>query len=347
MKRLHILKALVQGEPVDRTLCLPITMMFAAAYAGHSYRDYATRASVQAESQAQLAEDFELDHVGVLSDPAVEASDWGATVAYFDEQPPAIDERTPLIKEPEDLAKLSSPDPATGKRMSNRIEAVAELNRRVGSDLLVEGWVEGPCAESADLRGINTLMTDFFDDPEFVSALFERVVEVAIKFARLQIEAGADIIGVGDAAASLVGPAIYEEFVWPWEKKLIDAIHQAGGMTRLHICGNTNFALEKIGHLGCTVVDLDSMVDLRKARAAMPNQVLDGNLDPVRVVLQRSARDVLEALKQCHDQVGARYIAAAGCEIPRGTPPENLKAFSDFVRLPNTTAPRRKMGLDG
>ena len=164
MKRQDILKALAKGEPVERTLCLPITMMFAAAYAGHTYRDYATKASVQAESQARLAEAFELDHVSVASDPAGEASDWGATVAYFDEQPPAIDERTPLLKEPEDLAKLASPDPATGKRMSNRLEAVAELRRRVGSDLLVEGWVEGPCAEAADLRGINTLMTDFFDD---------------------------------------------------------------------------------------------------------------------------------------------------------------------------------------
>ena len=219
--------------------------------------------------------------------------------------------------------------------MSNRIEAVAELHRRVGSGLLVEGWVEGPCAEAADLRGINSLMTDFFDDPEFINALFARVVEVAIKFARLQIEAGADVIGIGDAAASLVGPDIYEEFVWPWEKKLVDAIHQAGAMTRLHICGNTNFALEKVGRLGCTVVDLDFMVDMRKARAAMPNQVVAGNLDPVRVVLQRSARDVMEALQQCRDQVKTRYISAAGCEIPRGSPPENLKAFSDFVRRPS------------
>jgi MtaA/CmuA family methyltransferase len=332
MKRQDILKALVKGEPVERTLCLPITMMFAARYAGHSYSDYATKASIQAESQARLAEAFMLDHVSVISDPSVEASDWGATTAYFDDQPPAIDERAPLIAEPGDLAKLASPDPATGKRMSNRIEAVADMRRRVGPDLIVEGWVEGPCAESSDLRGINTLMTDFFDDEDFVNALFERVVDVAIKFARLQIQAGADVIGVGDAAASLVGPGIYEEFVWPWEKKLIDAIHQAGGMTRLHICGNTNFALEKIGQLGCTVVDLDSMVDIRAARAAMPNQVIDGNLDPVRIVLQRTAHDVTEALKKCRDEAGTRYIAAAGCEIPRGTPPENLKAFSDFVR---------------
>jgi len=208
------------------------------------------------------------------------------------------------------------------------------MRRRVGPDILVEGWVEGPCAEAADLRGINTLMIDFFDDEGFVQALFARVVEVAITFARRQIEAGADIIGIGDAAASLVGPDIYETYVWPWEKRLVEAIHQAGGMPRLHICGNTNFALEAMGRLGCAVVDLDSMVDLDRARTAMPNQVISGNLDPVRLVQRASARDVLEALQHRRDQAGTRYIAAAGCEIPRGTPTENLKAFSDFVRQP-------------
>jgi MtaA/CmuA family methyltransferase len=332
MNRCEILHALANNQSVERTLCLPITMMFAAAHGGHTYRDYATQAQVQAECQVRVAEDFRIDHVSVISDPAVEASDWGATAAYFENQPPAIDERTPLIEEPGDFAKIASPDPATGRRMSNRTAAVAELKRRGGSDLIIEGWVEGPCAESSDLRGINTLMVDFFDEPEFIGELFGRTVEVAIQFARLQIAAGADVIGIGDAAASLVGPKIYREFVWPWEKKLVDAIHEAGAMTRLHICGNTNPLLEDIALLKCTFVDIDSMVDLRHARAAMPGQVIAGNLDPVRVVLQRDAQAVRDALRECQSAAGPQYIAAGGCEIPRGTPPENLRAFSDFVR---------------
>ena len=38
---------------------------------------------------------------------------------------------------------------------------------------ILEGWVEGPVAEGADLRGINTLMLDFLDDPDFVRDLFD------------------------------------------------------------------------------------------------------------------------------------------------------------------------------
>jgi uroporphyrinogen-III decarboxylase len=98
----------------------------------------------------------------------------------------------------------------------------SNCSTRAGGDLLVEGWVEGPCAEAADLRGINALMTDFFDDPGFVHDLFTFAIEMELGFARAQIQAGADLIGVGDAAASLVGPALYNEFVQSPRAKLVD-----------------------------------------------------------------------------------------------------------------------------
>jgi uroporphyrinogen-III decarboxylase len=135
------------------------------------------------------------------------------------------------------LASFNLPDFVPGGRMEDRIRGIELLLQRVGQELFVEGWVEGPCAEGADLRGINHIMLYFSDDPYFVNDLFSVVVEGAIRFARPQIEAGADIIGIGDVVASLVGPRIYKEFVWPWEKKLVDAIHEMGGRVRLHICG--------------------------------------------------------------------------------------------------------------
>ena len=93
---------------------------------------------------------------------------------------------------------------------------------------IVEGWVEGPCGAAADLRGINTLMTDFADDPQFVRELFEFVTQGAIRFGRAQAEAGADLIGIGDPAASLIGPRLYNEFVFPYEKRVAEGLHAAG-----------------------------------------------------------------------------------------------------------------------
>ena len=320
--------AVMAGEAPDRTPFMPITMMFAADGLAARYRDYACDYRVLAEAQLRVAEEFAIDHVSCISDPAREAADLGACVEWFDDQPPALVEAEALLKDKRTLARLRQPDPLGGGRMHDRVRAAALLRERAAGDRIVEGWVEGPCAEAADLRGINTLMVDFLDDPGFVTDLFAFVVETALRFARAQVEAGAELIGVGDAAASLVGPAIYNEFVLPFEQRLVDGLHAMGARVRLHICGKTRRIFDGMGRLDCDIVDLDWPAPVAEARAKMgPGQVLLGNLDPVKLLRNGTAEQVAEAIAQCRSDAGAAFIAGAGCEVARGTPPENLRAM--------------------
>jgi len=325
--------ACLEGKPADRLALMPITMMFAGDQIGAKYGKYATDYRVMVEAQLRTAERFEFDFVSGISDPSREAADFGAAIQIFPDQPPAIDENNALLAEKETLAKLKLPDPLGGGRMHDRVKAMALFKERAGHDKYIEGWIEGPCAEGADLRGINTLMLDFLDDPVFIRDLFALVVENGLRFAKAQVEAGADIIGVGDAAASLVGPAIYEEFVWPFEKQLVDGLHALGTRVRLHICGNTRPILEGMGRLGCDIVDLDWMAPMDEARAKMgPEPVLLGNLDPVRVLRNGTPKDIIAAVAECHRQSGARYIVGAGCEVPRDTAPENVLALLEYAK---------------
>jgi MtaA/CmuA family methyltransferase len=325
--------AMIEGRPVDRLPNMPITMMFAADVADVKYRDYAADFRALVAAQLRTAEEFGFDYVSVISDPGREAADCGAVIKYFDDQPPAIDETKARLAAKASLATLKIPEPLAGGRMADRVRAAALFKERVGDDKLIEGWIEGPCAEGADLRGINTLMTDFYDDPPFVRDLFEFVLEMELRFARAQMEAGADLIGVGDAAASLVGPAIYNEFVWPFEKKMVDGLHAMGAHVRLHICGNTKRILAGMGRLGCEIVDLDYMVPVAQARDEMgARQVLLGNLDPVRALRDGTPESVTAAIAECHRQAGPRYIVGAGCEVPRGTPHENVHALAAYAR---------------
>lgn len=321
------------GQTVDHLPAMPITMMFACDRIGARYRDYCTDYRVLVEGQIRTAEAFGFDYVNTMSDPAREAADCGAAVEYFDQQPVALCEARALLADKTTLTRLKMPDPLGGGRMHNGIKALGLFKERVGRDLLVEGWVEGPMAEAADLRGINTLMTDFYDDPGFVRDLFAFVLELELRFAHEQIKAGADLIGIGDAAASLVGPKIYSEFVWPFEKQLVDGIHAAGGRTRLHICGNTRKLLGGMGRLGCHIVDLDSLSPLAEARAQMgDSQVLLGNANPVTVLREGSPELVTQTVARCHAQAGARYIVGAGCEVPRDTPEANLRAMVAYAK---------------
>jgi len=271
--------------------------------------------------------------VNTMSDPAREAADCGAPVQFFDDQPVALLEDQALLANKTRLASLKIPDPLGGGRMHNAIQAVALFKERIGREKIVEGWIEGPVAEGADLRGINTLMLDFGDDPAFVRDLFEFVIAMELRFAREQINAGADIIGIGDAAASLIGPRIYEEFALPYERRLVAGVHALGAKVRLHICGNTRKLLEGMGRLGCEIVDLDSLSPLAEARQQMgADQVLLGNLNPVTVLMNGTPEMVSAGIANCHRQAGARFIVGAGCEVPRETPPENLRALCEYAR---------------
>jgi MtaA/CmuA family methyltransferase len=321
------------GRPVDSLPFMPVTMMFACDRIGAKYGEYATNHRLMVEAQLRTAEEFDIDHVSAISDPAREAADCGATIRYYADQPPAIDEVNAVLADKTKLAPLRVPDPSAAPRMRDRVQALELFKQRIGDEKFIEGWIEGPCAEASDLRGINRLMTDFIDDPDFVVDLFEFCVEMGLRFARAQIEAGADVIGVGDAAASLVGPRIYERYVWPYEKRLMDGILEMGGRVRLHICGNTTKILAGIGRLGVAIVDLDSLARVDDGRAAMgPDQVLLGNIDPVRVLRDGTPETVYAAMAECHRQAGPRYIAGAGCEVTRDTSPANMDAMRRYAR---------------
>jgi MtaA/CmuA family methyltransferase len=332
--------AAVSGASCDEPAAMPMTMLFAARQAGIAYRRYVLDHRALVEAQLLTAERFDIDHVSAISDPAREAVDCGATACFFDDQPPAMDEQRPLLADKARLITLKAPAPTSGRRMSDRLAAVALLRRRVGEDKCVEGWVEGPFAEAADLRGLNPLMVDLMDDPPFVRDLCEWTLALGVAFARAQVEAGADLIGIGDAAASLIGPELYREVAWPFEKRLVDAIHAAGARVRLHICGNTRPMLRDMGALGCDIVDLDSMSPVCEAREAMgATQVLLGNIDPVRVLLNGTLAEVEQAVAACHEQAGAAFIVGAGCEVPRDTPDANLRAMIRYARTARLVAP--------
>jgi MtaA/CmuA family methyltransferase len=331
MNSRELVLSFLQGKPVDRLPLMPITMMFAAQCAGSKYGRYALDHKVMADAQVRTVEEFGFDHVSAITETR-EAPDCGAVIQYFDDQPYAIDESHARLGDKAALASLKAPDPYTAPHMSDRLKGIALMKERLGKEKIVEGWVEGPCGAASDLRGINTLMVDFYDDPEFVRDLFEFVVDLGIRFGRAQVEAGADVLGIGDPAASLVGPQIYQEFVWPYEKKLVDGLHAAGAIVRLHICGNTKRILESMGKLGCDFIDIDSLVPLSEARAKMgPDAVLLGGLDPVRQLQNATPEGVAAAVAECHRQAGPRFIVAAGCEVPPGTPRENLLALRAYA----------------
>jgi MtaA/CmuA family methyltransferase len=212
--------------------------------------------------------------------------------------------------------------------MHDRVKGAELLREKVGGEIPIMGWVEGALAESADLRGVNEVMTDLYLNPDWLAELLEKCIEVGIAFAQAQIEAGADIIGLGDAIASQVSPDMYRRFALPYEQRIFAAVHEMGRLARLHICGNTTHILADMAESGADIVDLDWMVDFKQAAETYGDDgpAICGNFDPVAVMLQGTPEQVTQATLTCLQTGGNRSISMAGCEIPDGTPHENLLA---------------------
>ncbi|MFH0911313.1 MAG: uroporphyrinogen decarboxylase family protein [Planctomycetota bacterium] len=320
--------AMLAGKRPDFVPRVPILMQFAAEYIGSNYGVFASDWKVLVEANEKCAEAFGLDQVSAISDPFRETAGFGGEIVFVKDGVPRL-VKPPLL-DTKDLGALAAPDPMTSPRMRDRVDAVRAFKEKVGGRYSILGWIEGPAAEAADLRGVTQFLMDLMDDEPFAGALMDRSIEVGVEFARAQVEAGADTVGVGDAIASQLSPELYERLVLPREKRLVDAIHGMGARVRLHICGNITHLLRGIARLGADIVDVDHMVKMPTARRALGDRVaLAGNLDPATAVQRGTPKAIRERVRDLYAEVGNPFLVAAGCEVSPLTPPANLRALCE------------------
>ena len=82
-----------------------------------------------------------------------------------------------------------------------------------------------PIPGIAPLQVIMVLMVDFYESPQYVEILFERIAEQRRFQARRFAQAGVDILRIGDDIATqnslILGPALYREWIKPFHASVI------------------------------------------------------------------------------------------------------------------------------
>jgi MtaA/CmuA family methyltransferase len=319
------------GKPVDKVPNLNILMAFAAKFINVSFDKFCLDYRYLVEANIKCNEFFGIDMLNTMSDAFRETYDFGAKIVFPFDNLPICKEH--FIQTPADLKKLELFNPLNSTRIMDRIRAVELYKHETGNQYSILGWVEGSFAEAADLRGVSEIMIDLYDEPQFVKELLSICCEESIRCAKEQIKAGADFIGVGDAAASLVSPAIYSEFVFPFEQELFQEIHKAGAKVKLHICGNINHILDEVWKTGADIIDIDSMVDFRTAIEKFHGHAsANGNFDPVRTLYNGTPESIKVAVMNCLDLADEKTFISAGCEVPKDTPCENLQAVDEALK---------------
>jgi uroporphyrinogen decarboxylase len=321
-------KLRIEGKANEKVLFRPILMQFAAEYIGSNYGKFASDHKVLVEANLRCMEDFNLDMLGLISDPYRETSAFGAKIEYVKNGVPRC--LNLVVNSMDDIINLNNPDVYKADRTFDRIKAGEVLSQKTQGNIPIIGWIEGPLAEACDLAGIENMMMKLMIDPDFANRILDKCMTTAKDFAKAQIEAGCEIIGMGDAVCSQIDVDTYNTYILERHKELISFIHGLGGKIKLHICGDTNHLLPSYKDFNLDILDLDWQVDIDHARSVLGEEVIfAGNINPVHI--QNNTEHAVSQL--CKELVtkykNERFILSAGCEITPLTPAVNLKAMSE------------------
>jgi MtaA/CmuA family methyltransferase len=327
MTSLERVRRTIRGESVDHLPAQPFCMMFAAEYAGFSYVDYTRDHRKVVEAQLRLHEDFGVDGVVLSTDPARELIDLvgDGSIDWIDNQGPVVNEERAYLDDPAKLLSLRPADPLGGGRMHDRVMGVEKLRQAVGDAVSV--------SFASELRGINHVMEDLIVEPQLARDLFDFAVEQEVAFARAQLDAGADTIGMGESATCLLGPQQYEQHALPRQREIFRRIKESHphATLRFHCCGNTTHLLKLIGTLPADIVELDYLVDLSRARPHF-GQAISGNVSTVETLVSGTPEDVYASAGRCHRGAGrSKFIVGSGCDVAPMTPHENLRALIRYA----------------
>lgn len=205
------------------------------------------------------------------------------------------------------------------------LAAIALLKKRLGNGAAVCGKVFGSWTQCYHYFGVESFLIGTLDDPDKTRRILDRLLPVTLKFARAQVEAGADCILLADhATRDLCSPQAYRDFLLPLHRRLAEEIEVP---VILHICGNTSDRVGMVAQTGLSCFHWDTKSGPPDAfrRLAGPQLSLMGgvsNFTLLRGTPQDVVFQVQAALAAGIDVVGPE------CAIPLATPLANLRAIA-------------------
>jgi len=312
----------------------PILMHFAARFSGFTYAAFASDYKALVESNLRCLDYFNLDTVGLISDPYRETSAFGARIEFIEEGVPRC--LNTIVNSPGDVAALKNPDVYKAERTRDRIRAGEALWKATNGTIPIIGWIEGPLAEACDLAGISDMLMHLMTDPDFSRSLLEKTTITAKAFARAQIESGCQVIGMGDAICSQISAQDYQTYVKELHREIVDYVHDMGAYLKLHICGDISHLLEDIRDIHPDILDLDSMVDMDLAYQILGDGMIRcGNISPM-TIQDASAGEVQSLASELVGKEKDRpFILSGGCEITVNTSVDNLLALEAGRNFPD------------
>lgn len=172
-----------------------------------------------------------------------------------------------------------------------------------------------------------------FEDPAGFEALIERVTVATIRYLARQIEAGAEVVMLFDSWAGVLTPPAFERWAVRPVRRIVGALAEAHpgvpviGFPRGAGAMYAGFAAAT----GVAGVGLDAQVPLGWARQVLSGAALQGNLDPMLMVVGGRAMEN-EARRVVGEMRGHPHIFNLGHGITPDADPAHVEALIRAVR---------------
>lgn len=170
-----------------------------------------------------------------------------------------------------------------------------------------------------------------YGQPAVWHKLMEKVTEVVVRYLRGQVSAGAQAVQLFDSWVGVLGPDVYEEFVFPYSRRIFAEVREMG-VPSIHFGTSNASLLELMSAAGPDLVSVDWRVPLDRAWQSIgPERGIQGNLDPVVLlapweIIEARARDVL---RRADGRPG--HIFNLGHGVLADTDPDRLTRLAGFV----------------
>jgi len=179
------------------------------------------------------------------------------------------------------------------------------------------------------------------DEPELVHRIVDAIGQRLLRFYERLLEypeVGACVVNDdwGFKTQTMLSPAQMREFIFPWHRRIVALIHQAGRPAILHSCGNLEAVwddlIDDLGYDGKHSYE-DSILPIEEAYETYAERIaLVGGID-MDFLCRSEPAAIYERGKAMLERVEGRggYALGSGNSIPNYVPAENYLALQRAV----------------
>ena len=316
----------------DRVPWVPFVGSHAANLLGKSASEYLKSSDLIVAGVQEAIKRYQPDGIPVAFDLQLEAEVFGCRLKWADENPPAVVSH-PLCNGTL-LENLKIPSAEDG-RIKTVIDATIKL-RKANPDIALYGLITGPFTLALHLLGTDIFMK-MFDDREYVFRLLSFCGDVCKAVSNYYIKAGCDVIAVVDPMTSQIGADQFKEFVTPYAIEVFDEIRNKGSLSSFFVCGHAQQNIEVMCDCKPDNISIDENIplDFVRQQCMSRNISFGGNLQLTTVLLLGDPVDAQKNAIACMEIGGEKgFVLAPGCDMPYGTPPENVEAIVEIINDP-------------